>query len=426
MSVPRDTDESIVDLRARVRGQKVILHGFDFETKDPIIREMGRLLKTSITTFLVNWYGLRVVPPGQKANIIVANEAAPETISTLVKQATSLHKSTPSIIVLCSHSSRFDRSLSLSSQCNVGFVAKPVGPLKLAKAITQCLEGESGTITPAPDGPTHSSESSDLSNVFEEVSLSPRGGEVLDNSRMAADSANARKAIESPTPNAIMEKHAEFPFPQPQPDEKPSFLKSVTMPADKTSLQPLTDNSTQVASVVLNSMEKVTSAPKELKPKLKSPTMLLVDDNQINLRLLSTYLTRRNYEIIEEAQNGLEAVQKVEARQNGYDIVFMDITMPILDGFGATRQIRAIEDTRRRRTSETEKSMVTAIQSSETQSSNSNSALIIAFTGRSSIEDQTEAVRVGIDLFMTKPVAFKEVGKIIDNWVANRERGEGE
>ena len=127
-----------------------------------------------------------------------------------------------------------------------------------------------------------------------------------------------------------------------------------------------------------------------------------------------------------ENRNRLEAVQKVEARQNGYDIVFMDITMPILDGFGATRQIRAIEDTRRRRTLETEKSMVTAIQSSETQSSNSNSALIIAFTGRSSIEDQTEAVRVGIDLFMTKPVAFKEVGKIIDNWVANRERGEGE
>ena len=40
-----------------------------------------------------------------------------------------------------------------------------------------------------------------------------------------------------------------------------------------------------------------------------------------------------------------------------------------------------------------------------------NPALIIAFTGRSSIEDQTDAVRVGIDLFMTKPVALKEVGK---------------
>ena len=49
---------------------------------------------------------------------------------------------------------------------------------------------------------------------------------------------------------------------------------------------------------------------------------------------------------------------------------------------------------------------------------------LIMFAGRSSIEDQTEAVRVGIDLFMTKPVALKEVGKIIDNWAANRESEE--
>jgi CheY-like chemotaxis protein len=37
----------------------------------------------------------------------------------------------------------------------------------------------------------------------------------------------------------------------------------------------------------------------------------------------------------------------VEARQEGYDIIFIDITMPILDGFGATRQIRAIEEKRK-------------------------------------------------------------------------------
>jgi hypothetical protein len=48
----------------------------------------------------------------------------------------------------------------------------------------------------------------------------------------------------------------------------------------------------------------------------------------------------------------------------------------------------------------------------------------MAFTGRSSIEDQTEAVRVGIDLFMTKLPTLKEVGKIIDNWAANRESDE--
>jgi CheY-like chemotaxis protein len=422
MSVPRETDEAIIELRSRVRGQRVVLHGFDINTKDPIVREMSEILKASIATFLVNWYGLRIVPLGQKANIIISNEGSRTAISTLVEKYISLHKSTPSIIVLCSHSSRFDHSLSSASQCNVGFVAKPVGPLKLAKAITQCLEGESGTVTPGPDGPTSQPESSDLSNVFEELSLSPRGGEVLDNTRMAADSANARKAIESPTPSAIVEKHAEFPFP-PALDTKPSMPKSISMPADKATLSPVAENAAQPASLTLAAMENASLASNPKTSKKKIPTMLLVDDNQINLRLLSTYLKRRNYEVIDEASDGLEAVKRFESRgEQGYDVVFMDITMPVLDGFGATRQIRAIEEARQNKAAADPAQPHVA-------DGGRNPALVIAFTGRSSIEDQSEALRVGIDLFMTKPVAFKEVGKIIDNWVANRERegrgGEG-
>jgi CheY-like chemotaxis protein len=432
MSIPRETDESVMDLRKRVKGQKVILHGFEVKTVDPVIRERGRRLKASITTFLVNWYGLRVVPWGQKASLIVCNEYSPTMISVLVDQCRRIHKSLgeksmPSIINLCSHSSRFDRGLISTNQCNVGFVAKPVGPLKLAKAIIQCLEGDSGSVTPGPEGPTAQPESIDLSNVFEELSMSPRGGEVLDNTRMAADSANARKAIESPTPNAVMEKHAEFPFPQ-ELDIKPSMPKPFTMTFEKTPLPSVIENETQTASLTLTAAENVGSASKEPTKKLKVPTLLLVDDNQINLRLLSTYLKRRNYEVVDESCDGLEAVKRFEARgEKGYDVVFMDITMPVLDGFGATRQIRAIEEKRAAAAAEGVDAKASE-QSGEKESAGGgkkikNPALIIAFTGRSSIEDQTEAVRVGIDLFMTKPVAFKEVGKIIDNWVANRERG---
>lgn len=79
--------------------------------------------------------------------------------------------------------------------------------------------------------------------------------------------------------------------------------------------------------------------------------------------------------------------------------------MPVMDGFEATRQIRALEVERK------DKGRL------------KKPALIIAFTGRSSMEDQVEAKRVGLDLFMTKPVSLKEVGKIIDNWSANSERG---
>jgi len=49
-------------------------------------------------------------------------------------------------------------------------------------------------------------------------------------------------------------------------------------------------------------------------------------------------------------------------------------------------------------------------------------ALIIALTGLASSRDQNEAFTSGIDLFLTKPVAFKEVGKMLDNWEANREK----
>lgn len=46
-------------------------------------------------------------------------------------------------------------------------------------------------------------------------------------------------------------------------------------------------------------------------------------------------------------------------------------------------------------------------------------ALIIALTGLASSRDQSEAFKSGVDLFMTKPVSFKEVGRLLDNWEAH-------
>jgi len=48
-------------------------------------------------------------------------------------------------------------------------------------------------------------------------------------------------------------------------------------------------------------------------------------------------------------------------------------------------------------------------------------ALIIALTGFSSQEDQEQAFEAGVDVFMTKPVRFREVGKILEGWVKSRE-----
>ncbi|KAH7412714.1 histidine kinase-group I protein [Cadophora sp. MPI-SDFR-AT-0126] len=426
VSVSRESDEVIQNLQTRAVGYRASLHGFDIDTKDPIIYEMGRQLKHSITTFLAKWYGMRIVPLGHKCDVIISNEGNSISISKIVQKVATLQKRPPSVVILCSHHTRFvDRSMTVfESEFNVGFIAKPVGPLKLAKALSQCIQGLPSIATPHQEGPiTNPSESTDLSNVFEELSMNPRGGEVLDNSRMATDSANARKAIESPTPNAVTEKHAEFPFPSSgeklTPPRTGRTLGEKESPTFARSEIPPRLSATETAPIIQTTMPKASS---ELKSKLESPTLLLVDDNQINIRLLSTYLNRRNYAVIHEAMDGLQAVQKVEARKQGYDIIFMDITMPVLDGFGATRQIRAIEEKRKREALPSSRILQRGNAVGKDVEGSPPAALIIAFTGRSSIDDQTEAVRVGIDLFMTKPVAFKEVGKIIDNWVANRER----
>lgn len=70
------------------------------------------------------------------------------------------------------------------------------------------------------------------------------------------------------------------------------------------------------------------------------PRILLVDDNADNLALMRLFLGSGLYQV-DFAENGREAVDKFAARP--YDLVFMDLEMPVLDGYEATRAIRALE-----------------------------------------------------------------------------------
>lgn len=70
--------------------------------------------------------------------------------------------------------------------------------------------------------------------------------------------------------------------------------------------------------------------------------VLVVDDNPINQKFLF-YSLKKYYEI-ETADNGLEAVEKLEDKN--FDVVLMDLLMPIMDGAEATLRIRASENTR--------------------------------------------------------------------------------
>jgi CheY-like chemotaxis protein len=122
--------------------------------------------------------------------------------------------------------------------------------------------------------------------------------------------------------------------------------------------------------------------------------VLVVDDNRINLNLMMTFMKKRHLSELVAAENGKLAVEAVERMPTGFDIIFMDMSMPVMNGFEATRAIRALER----------------------ESDGRRPAIIIALTGLSSSRDESEALASGVDFFLTKPVSFREVSRLLDEW----------
>jgi len=190
----------------------------------------------------------------------------------------------------------------------------------------------------------------------------------------------------------------------------------------------------------------------------RKPKMLLVEDNPVNMMLLATYMKKNGWEY-EKAENGLVALQAFQIRPQGFDVIFMDVSMPIMTGYESTTAIRACEAERREAYEQLQlqasspsplyspdlspsadlstsfpfntpgkqfpQTLSQAINFHTTLNPNelkpNPPALIIALTGFSSQKDQEMAFESGVDVFMTKPVRFREVGRILEGWMKSRE-----
>ncbi len=150
----------------------------------------------------------------------------------------------------------------------------------------------------------------------------------------------------------------------------------------------------------LPAQPKETGGNSELGPQLQTqPTnkrhVLLVDDNPINVKLLVHLVQKLNL-TFETASDGMEAVKLYKNSLDGqsprFDYVFMDISMPVMNGFEATREIRQME----------------------TQAA-ARRCKVIALTGLSSDVNRNEASASGCDLFLTKPVKMATVRGLLDS-----------
>lgn len=125
--------------------------------------------------------------------------------------------------------------------------------------------------------------------------------------------------------------------------------------------------------------------------------ILVVEDNELNMQITSEVL-EMNGAIITKARNGKEAVNTFkESKEDSFDVILMDIQMPEMDGFEATRSIRKLDRKDAKRIP------------------------IIAVTANSFAEDRIEAEKAGMNDYITKPINYKEFREVIIRYMKKGE-----
>ncbi len=122
------------------------------------------------------------------------------------------------------------------------------------------------------------------------------------------------------------------------------------------------------------------------------PKILLVEDNEANRDMLSRRLVRKGFEVI-MAEDGEQAIRM--ATSENPDLILMDMSLPVIDGWEATRRVKASQSTR--------------------------SIPVIALTAHAMAGDREKALEAGCDDYDTKPIELPRLLEKIQTLLAARQ-----
>jgi two-component system sensor histidine kinase/response regulator len=144
--------------------------------------------------------------------------------------------------------------------------------------------------------------------------------------------------------------------------------------------------------------------------------ILLAEDNPVNQKLVKLMLTKGGY-YVDVASNGKIALNKYTESPDHFDLIFMDIQMPEMDGLEAAREIREFET---KNLSERSESSVTNKGKTEKHNRSTirsvNHVPIIAMTANAMKGDMEKCLNAGMDDYMTKPIKRDLVFEMVKKW----------
>ena len=374
-SLERQKADSVSVLQSEATDKHILLYGFQTSTgQDSQISLTGRMLQKYIS----EWYRMRVSltwTPLEIPNVVIVDEL---DLPSVMDRKLPI----PSIIVLSNNASRNCQPSPLDgSDTLIERMSKPFGPFKLAKALRICLEktritqNSLTTVDELANGTSNEAQFDLPTSGFEQMTLRSNNASPLvvqtNGTITASDTVNAQLSMGTTTsesnlgPSSNNPLH-DFPFPNQKlsngnaglqlpsgPNEQhPTAIESVNGPCTPPlgqSMEPpssvvisndagpeapktrIPDSQIQKAHATEHNKAKVeltqpvTAASSAVQgasaPQL--PRILLVDDNKINLRLLETFMSKRNYDHVDSATDGRQAVETARQQTNGYDIIFM-------------------------------------------------------------------------------------------------------
>jgi len=125
--------------------------------------------------------------------------------------------------------------------------------------------------------------------------------------------------------------------------------------------------------------------------------ILLAEDNEINQLVMERILGKLGYSV-KIARNGREALEFLE--KGIFDLIFMDVEMPEVDGLEASRRIRENAETYR-------------------------NPVIIALTAHAMDSDRKKCLDAGMDVFLTKPITLSKIVDVLREWAAKLRNRDG-